>query len=108
MNDNSIVLLSGGLDSLVTLAIAVMKKKNIFALHTSYGQITQKKELEAFNNITNYYDIKNKLIVDIDYLKQIGGTKLIDKNFDNKNTNEQIPNTYVPFRNANLLAIATS
>jgi len=76
---------------------------------------TQERELKAFNDILEHYKIENKLIVDIEYLKKIGGSSLTDKNITVENhtvedtiKNSAIPNSYVPFRNANILAIATS
>ena len=106
--DKAIVLVSGGLDSLLTLAVAIQQKLSVSTLHINYNQATQKKELEAYNNIINYYNIeKESLVVDIDYLKKIGGSNLTEDNFNKKNT-DNIPNSYVPFRNANIIAIATA
>jgi 7-cyano-7-deazaguanine synthase len=107
MKDKAIVLLSGGLDSLLTLAIAINKGYEPYPLHLNYGQITQSKEEKCFYNILKHYNIEEKLIVNIEYLKQIGGSALTDKNI-NVRHNNNIPNTYVPFRNANIIAIATS
>lgn len=107
----AIVLLSGGMDSAVTTAIAINKGFQIAALHVNYGQRTQKREMQSFGQICNYYNIKEKLVVDISYLADIGGSSLTDIKinvFDAKLDNKEIPNTYVPFRNANILAIATS
>ncbi len=109
MKKLAIILLSGGMDSLTTLAIAINSGYTPCVLHVSYGQATQRKELDAFHNISDYYNIPNhhKLIVDIDYLRQIGGSSLTSKNVKME-ISDDIPNSYVPFRNANLLAIATS
>jgi len=63
MKKKAIVLLSGGLDSLLTLAIAINKYYQPFPLHLNYGQITQERELKAFNDILEHYKIENKLIV---------------------------------------------
>ncbi|HPD33748.1 MAG TPA: 7-cyano-7-deazaguanine synthase QueC [Bacteroidota bacterium] len=122
--DKAIILLSGGMDSAVALAKAINNGFDIAALHLNYGQRTQKRELQAFSDLCNYYSIQEKLVVDIEYLNQIGGTSLIDKSIpipkntisQNKNDNlknninsiNKIPSTYVPFRNGNILAIATS
>jgi len=143
MNKKAVVLLSGGLDSLLTLAIAISENYGPFPLHLNYGQITQQRELQAFNDILDHYKIENKLIVDIEYLKKIGGSSLTvvgtmpcarpnenkeeqpqgitttvirtpneiteqDHNDGNSIGNSKISNSYVPFRNANILAIATS
>ncbi len=108
-NKKSVVLVSGGMDSLLTLAIAMQQGGELYTLHINYGQNTQQKELKAYKNINNYYNIvaERSMIVDIDYLKTIGGSTLTGGNFGMQK-NENIPNSYVPFRNANILAIATS
>lgn len=108
----SIVLLSGGLDSTVTLSIASAKKEEIALLHVNYGQRTEQKELESFNNIADHFNITKRLIIDISHLKTIGGSALTDKSIEvpvgNIDDSSDIPVTYVPFRNAHLLAIAVS
>ncbi len=107
----AIVLLSGGMDSAVVVAVALNDGYNVAALHLNYGQRTQSRELQAFYDLCEYYSIQEKLIVDIEYLNQIGGTSLIDKSIPipkNAVENTRIPNTYVPFRNGNILAIAVS
>lgn len=108
--DKAIVLVSGGMDSSLTAAIAGIKY-NLCFLHINYGQRTQKRELKAFNDISDYYKVKNKLTADISYLSDIGGSSLTDKNIKvskAKLENKIIPTSYVPFRNANILAIAVS
>ncbi len=109
MQKKAIILLSGGMDSLLTLAIAIKENYIPFVLHINYSQNTQKKELIAFNEICNYYSIDEarRLVVDIDYLAKIGGTSLIN-NEDIAEKEGSIPNSYVPFRNANILSIATA
>jgi 7-cyano-7-deazaguanine synthase len=109
-NKTAIVLISGGMDSALTAAFAFRKYKLAF-LHVNYGQKTEKRELKAFNDIADFYDVKNKLIVDIGYLKDIGGSSLTDNKIKISKANfksKEIPSSYVPFRNANILAIATS
>ena len=109
--NNSIVLVSGGMDSCVVAAIAASKNETLSFLHVNYGQLTEKKELDCFNSIAKYYNAKNKLIVDISHLKNIGGSCLTDENINVPDANldsNDIPISYVPFRNANILAIATS
>jgi len=106
----AIVLVSGGMDSALTAAFA-FKKYDLAFLHVNYGQRTQKRELKAFNDIAKYYGVKKKLVVDISYLKEIGGSSLTDKKIKVTRANiksEKVPTSYVPFRNANILAIATS
>jgi 7-cyano-7-deazaguanine synthase len=109
-NKTAIVLVSGGMDSALTAAFA-FKKYELAFLHINYGQRTEKRELKAFHDIAKFYGVKKKLIVDISYLKEIGGSSLTDKKIRVSKANiksKKIPTSYVPFRNANILAIATS
>ena len=106
----AIVLISGGLDSCVAAAIAALDHDLAF-LHLSYGQRTQERERQAFNAIADYYQVKQRLSVDVSYMRQIGGSSLIDPNLpvpvEHLDT-EGIPTTYVPFRNANILGIGVA
>jgi 7-cyano-7-deazaguanine synthase len=107
----AVVLVSGGLDSCVTAAVAKDFGFEPCFLHVNYGQLTEKRELKAFNDIADFYGGEKRLVVDISYLKQIGGSALTDKNIDVEDgafDRVGIPKTYVPFRNANILSIATS
>ncbi len=107
--EKAIVLLSGGLDSCVVASIA-QKDFQICLLHVNYGQRTVTREEQAFKDIAEFYKIKDILNVDISYLQKIGGSSLTDEDIpipENK-TGDSIPSTYVPFRNANLLSIATA
>ena len=107
----AIILVSGGMDSCVTAAIAKSKNDYIAFLHISYGQRTERRERQAFNDIADFYNVEKRLDISIEYLAKIGGSSLTDKNIkvteaDLEST--EIPTSYVPFRNANILAIATS
>ena len=107
----AIVLISGGMDSAVCAGLATEQGYEIFGLHINYGQRTEKRELKAFNDICDYYNAKDRLVVDISHLVAIGGSSLTDKNMLVSKANlesKEIPSSYVPFRNANILAIATS
>lgn len=106
----AVVLVSGGMDSCVTAAFAALKYDCAF-LHLNYGQKTEQRELKAFQDIADYYAIKQRLVVDIRYFTQIGGSSLTDSDIRVSTAdlkNKEIPSSYVPFRNANILAIATS
>ena len=114
----AIILLSGGMDSCVTGAIASELYQPAF-LHINYGQRTEARELKAFNDIADAYRAAKRLVVSIEHLKVIGGSALTDTNIPVPGSDQlrtpnsalrtsTIPITYVPFRNAHLLAIAAS
>jgi len=110
--EKAIVLVSGGMDSLVTAAIAAGFYDLAF-LHLNYGQKTEKRELKAFNDIAEYYKVgeNDRLVVSIEYLAKIGGSSLTDSSIEVSKSDlssTEIPATYVPFRNANILSIAVS
>ncbi|MCS6988691.1 MAG: 7-cyano-7-deazaguanine synthase QueC [Chloroherpetonaceae bacterium] len=107
----AIALISGGMDSLVSTAIAKRDGYEVAALHVNYGQRTERKELECFEKITAHYGIREKLVVDVSHLSRIGGSSLTDKSIEVSKANlhsKEIPTSYVPFRNANILAVAVS
>ena len=106
----AVVLVSGGMDSCVTAAIAEQKYETAF-LHLNYGQRTEKRELKAFNDIADFYGVKKRLVVNIEHLKQIGGSSLTDDTTEIQKADlhrTEIPKSYVPFRNAHILSIAVS
>lgn len=107
----AIVLVSGGMDSCVTAAMAAAENDELAMLHISYGQRTEERERRAFNEIADHYDVAIRLDVSIEYLAEIGGSSLTDPRIDVSEADldsTKIPTSYVPFRNANMLAIATS
>jgi 7-cyano-7-deazaguanine synthase len=106
----AVVLMSGGMDSCVTAAIA-RQSYDIAALHASYGQPTERRELQSFHALADHFGTFNRLAVKLDHFRAIGGSSLTDSSMpihDADLTNREIPNTYVPFRNAHFLSIATS
>lgn len=99
------------MDSCVTAAIAKAENEEIALLHVSYGQRTERRERKAFEDIANFYNVEKRLAVSIEYLAKIGGSSLTDKNIKVSEADlesKEIPTSYVPFRNANMLSIATS
>lgn len=114
----AVVLLSGGMDSCVSAAIAVEAHgaRNIALLHASYGQRTQQRERRSFEDIADFYAIKKRLIADLSYFRSIGGSALTDANIavpsnelDSTGAHgSSVPVTYVPFRNAHFLSIGVS
>lgn len=106
----AVVLASGGMDSCVTTAMAA-QECDLAMLHVSYGQRTERRELKAFNDIADFYQAKFRMTTSIAHLAQIGGSSLTDYNIAVSRAKleaQEIPTSYVPFRNAHLLAIATS
>lgn len=106
----AVVLVSGGMDSCVCAAIAHREYEVAF-LHVSYGQRTSRRELRAFNEIADYYRVNRRFVCSLDHLSRIGGSSLTDPNIPVEAPNlarRQIPSSYVPFRNAHFLSIATS
>ncbi len=105
----SVALLSGGLDSAVTAAIAAGKGRCTF-VHVNYGQRTEDRELKAFKDIVRHYGVES-LVADMPHLKKVGGSALTDKRIEvpkGKLKRRGIPVTYVPFRNAQFLSAAVS
>ena len=108
--DIAVIAVSGGLDSCVTAAIAKQDFELAFA-HFNYGQRTEKRELKAFNELSDFFNVDKKLIIDISHLSEIGGSSLTDKKIEVSPADllsKEIPNSYVPFRNANILAACIS
>ncbi|MBF0313797.1 MAG: 7-cyano-7-deazaguanine synthase QueC [Oligoflexia bacterium] len=112
----SIVLVSGGMDSLVTAAIAHSESKSsehLYFLHMNYGQKTESKELWCFHKIADHYQVlsDHRKIVDISFLKEIGGSSLTDSKMqvsDFKGESTAIPTSYVPFRNTIIISLAVA
>jgi len=117
-NAKAVVLLSGGMDSCVCTAIAIQAHgaEHVALLHAGYGQRTQNRERQAFESIADFYHVQNRLVVQLDHFRSIGGSALTDGSItvpehqeisDSAGTGE-IPVTYVPFRNAHFLSVAAS
>jgi 7-cyano-7-deazaguanine synthase len=107
----AVCLVSGGMDSCVTAAIANEDAEELAFLHVSYGQRTEGRERRAFEEIADHYSVKKRLVVSLEYLAQIGGSSLTDKDVAVTSANlsaHGIPTSYVPFRNAHLLSVAAS
>ena len=106
----AIVLLSGGMDSCVTAAIA-RETHELALVHASYGQRTEARERRAFDAIADFYAVRERLAVRLEHFAQIGGSALTDARVavpEDQLHASGIPVTYVPFRNAHFLAVAVS
>jgi 7-cyano-7-deazaguanine synthase len=107
----AICLVSGGMDSCVTAAIAQHENDELAFLHISYGQRTEKREREAFIALADHYEVRARLVISMEQLARIGGSSLTDESIPVTAANlssATIPSSYVPFRNAHLLATAVS
>ena len=106
----AICILSGGMDSTLASYIAKNDGYDIIAVHFNYGQRTQDKELQAFNNICEDLKIKEKYEIDIPFFTQIGANALTDKTIDvpTSGVEDGVPITYVPFRNGIFLSITAA
>jgi 7-cyano-7-deazaguanine synthase len=107
----AICLVSGGMDSCVTAAVARVENKEMAFLHVSYGQRTEARERRAFEELSDFYGVSRRLVVSLEHLARIGGSSLTDASIpvaEADLASSGIPTSYVPFRNAHLLAVATS
>jgi 7-cyano-7-deazaguanine synthase len=102
------------MDSCVTAAMA-RETHDLALLHASYGQRTERRERQAFDDIADFYGVRERLVVQLDHFAQIGGSALTDSRIavpegqaGTPIGGNGIPPTYVPFRNAHFLAVAVS
>ena len=106
------------MDSCVCTAIARERHgvSNICLLHAGYGQRTQERERRSFDNIANFYGVRERLVVQLEHFRAIGGSALTDKSIPVPENELDVPGpqgstipvTYVPFRNAHFLSVAVS
>jgi 7-cyano-7-deazaguanine synthase len=107
----AVCLVSGGMDSCVTAAIAREENEELGFLHVSYGQRTEARERRAFEELANHFGVAKRLVVPLDHFARIGGSSLTDPNIPVSEADlasRSIPTSYIPFRNSHLLSIATS
>ncbi len=106
----AVVVLSGGMDSTTAMFIAKNQGYDIIPLHFNYSQRTEKKELECFNSICDFLNLKNRYVIDIPFFKQIGASALVDESIEVpvEGIKPGIPVTYVPFRNGIFLSVAAA
>lgn len=110
VKEQAVIVASGGLDSCIVTAFAAMEH-NLAMLHGQYGQLTADRELKAFTDIADWFQVNQRMIIPMTHFEQMGGSSLTDSAMDVpvEGVDENIiPNTYVPFRNANLFAAAVS
>ena len=110
----AVICLSGGMDSCVCAALAA-RDYEVYALHFSYGQRTEARELEAAREVARLTGIAEFMHLRIDLFRRIGGSALTDAAIAVPDASQhesrigaEIPVTYVPFRNAHFLSAAVS
>jgi 7-cyano-7-deazaguanine synthase len=109
--ERAVVLVSGGMDSCVTAALARARHRDLAFLHASYGQRTATRERRAFEALADHYAVARRLVVAMEPLRAVGGSSLTDPSRPVSAMDlaaRDIPSSYVPFRNGNLLAVAVS
>lgn len=109
MSEKAVVILSGGLDSTTCMGIAADKGYELYALTFDYGQ-RHRHEVEHAKRVAQHYGVKQHRIVQLDFLRQIGGSALTDPELEvpTDGVTNDIPITYVPGRNLIFLSLATS
>jgi 7-cyano-7-deazaguanine synthase len=102
------------MDSTVCAALAA-RDYDAYAVHFSYGQRTEVRELESAREVARILSFKQFLPLKMDLFRQIGGSALTDENIavpdapaEESTIGDAIPVTYVPFRNAHFLSAAVS
>src|SRR5271170_6396788 len=110
----AVVCLSGGMDSSVCAALAA-RDYEVYAVHFSYGQRTEARELLSAQDVARIIGAKELLHLRIDLFRRIGGSALTDPTIavpvaaaDESSIGSEVPVTYVPFRNAHFLSAAVS
>lgn len=103
----SVILLSGGLDSVVSLALCREKYNIVFALTFDYGQKSAKQEIEASKKIAGYYGVEHK-VIKLDWLKEITHTSIVEDKEIPSGIQTSAKSVWVPNRNGLFLNIAGS
>lgn len=106
----ALCVISGGMDSTLCAYIAKNEGYEIIALHFDYNQRTMNKEKECFNAICDDLDVQKREILDVSFISKIGANALTDKSLEipKNGLSDDIPITYVPFRNGIFLSVAAA
>lgn len=106
----AVCIISGGMDSALSAAIAKNDGYEIIGVHFNYRQRTERKELECFRKISSDMGSIKNYEIDLDFFEQIGASALTDRSIDVpiSGLEDGVPVTYVPFRNGIFLSIAAA
>jgi 7-cyano-7-deazaguanine synthase len=110
-HDRAVILVSGGMDSATAVYEAMERGYEPYFLHTTYGQETEDKERECAEALVEEVDAADFLHVETEHLARIGASSLTDEEMEVTDADlesDEIPTSYVPFRNSNLLSMAVS
>jgi 7-cyano-7-deazaguanine synthase len=108
MNKKAVIVLSGGLDSTTCMGIAKSEGYDLYPITFHYGQ-RHNREVQQAIEVASHYEVADHRIVDLTFLKDIGGSALTDETVDVPTEAEEgIPVTYVPARNMIFLALASA
>lgn len=110
-SQRAVILVSGGMDSATAVYEAIERGFEPYFLHASYGQRTESKEYECATALADEVGAGNFLHIETGHLSQIGESSLTDDEMEVSEADlecDEVPSSYVPFRNANLLSMAVS
>lgn len=114
VREKAVVCLSGGMDSVVCASLAA-RDYDAYALHFSYGQRTEARELRSAQAAALALGLLKFLPLRMDLFREIGGSALTDPSIavpdapaEESTIGNDVPVTYVPFRNAHFLSAAVS
>lgn len=106
----AICIMSGGMDSTLCATLAIKQGYEVVGLHFDYDQRTMSREKRAFNEVCDFLNIKNRISLNVNFIAQIGANALTDfsLNVPKDGLKDEVPITYVPFRNGIFISIAAA
>lgn len=106
----AVVILSGGMDSTLCATMAIRDGYEVIALHFDYNQLTMDRERRAFHDVCDALKIESRYTLDVGFISQIGGSALTDTSIPvpKDGLSNNIPSTYVPYRNGIFISVAAA